>query len=118
MPQDARLALSSIRHYRFTERLHAGGEQHPLNYYLANSQSPRGLMFGLQGESFQPEQVAVKQAEGSYTLVSGERVLMNFGERQEEAKNLLEAIQRNKFDRLCKLGDPEKEVMTFLVRSR
>jgi hypothetical protein len=116
--QDARLALEAIRHYHFIERWQVGGEGHPLFCYLANGQSPRGILFGLHPESFEPNQVALKQSESGCNLVAGERVLLRFGERQEEAARILETIQRNKLDRLCKVGNPEHEEVAFLVRSR
>jgi hypothetical protein len=114
--QDARMALSAVRYYRFTERWRASGER-PADYYLANGQSPRGMLFGLRGEAFEPDKVEVKEEQGGCSLVQGRRVLLRLGDR-EEAGRLLEAVQRNKFDRVCKLGDPGREAMTVFVRSR
>jgi hypothetical protein len=115
--QDARMALSALRHYRFTERWRTdrpGG----FDYYLANGQSPRGLMFGLTGDSFAPDKVELQQEAGEYALVDGPRVLLRFGAKAEEAHKALEAIQRGKFDRVCKLGEPGKEPMTLFLHSR
>jgi hypothetical protein len=115
--EDARQALSIIRYYRFCELWHMS-DQPSTCYYLANVQAPRGLMFGLQGESFVPDQVTLQQTGDSYDLVEGKRVLLHAGEQQEQAKKLLEAIKNSKCDRLCKLGEAGKEArMTFLVRS-
>jgi hypothetical protein len=40
------------------------------------------------------------------------------GERPEEARQVLAAIQQNKFARLCRLGAFDGEGLTFFVRAR
>ena len=116
--QDARMALAAMRYYRFTERLHAGDAQHPFSYYLPNAQAPHGLMMGLAAETFEPEKLSVEKAADGYALTAGKQVLVRLGDRADEARDLLEVIKRNKLDRLCKVGEPGKAAMTFLVRSR
>jgi hypothetical protein len=116
---DARLALSAIRHYRFTEQWRMEGQQSGFNWFTANTQAPLGLMFGLNARALQPDQLAVRQVAGRYALCQNDQVVVPLGERQEQAKALLDAIQRNKFDRLCQLGNAEAgEGVAFLVKSR
>jgi hypothetical protein len=115
---DARLALSAIRYYRFTEQRHAGDDSTGVPYYLGNSQSPRNVMIGVFAEPFQPDHVEARQTDGGWALVDGQRVLMQFGSRQAEAEYLVKAIKREKYDQLCKLGPLGSEAMTFLVRSK
>jgi hypothetical protein len=50
--------------------------------------------------------------------MDGKQVLVRFGERQEEARKLVETIRHNHLDRVCKLGGPGNEAMTLLLRSR
>jgi hypothetical protein len=112
---EARLALSAVQHYRFTEQWRVAGD---FRYFLTNGQAPRGLMLGTQAQSFQPDALVVKQVEDRYALCSGDKVLVRLGQRQEEAQQLLEVIKRNHFDRLCRLGEWAPQGLTFLVRSR
>ena len=42
------------------------------------------------------------------------QALIDFGDRQEEAQQTLRAIQRHRFDRLCRIGSSPG--MTFFVR--
>jgi hypothetical protein len=126
---EARQALAAIRHYRFTEQWRIGGDKPSFTYFLASGQAPRGLMMGLSGQAFVPDALAVRQVQGHWSLCAGERVVVRLGQRQEEARNLLEVIKRNRFDRLCQLGVPGPDLqpvsvptgevpgLTFLVRS-
>ena len=117
--REARLALAAIRHYRFTEQWRIGGEEPVFTYYTASGQAPLGVMLGITAQPFQPSQLSIQQVAGRYALCEGTKVVVRLGERPEEAKQLLETIQRNKYDRLCQVGKAEgKEGVTFLVRSR
>jgi hypothetical protein len=114
---DARLALSAVKHYRFSEQCLVGGPSDPFSFFLCNGQAPHGLMFGLNGLSFQPESVAVCQVGPEWALSAGSQVLLRFGDRPDEARQMLAAIQRYRFDRLCHLGSPEAEGLTLFVRT-
>jgi hypothetical protein len=113
---EARLALSALRYYRFTEQWKAGAEAHD-SCYLASKQSPRGTLFGLRTTEIDPQKVEVKQSGGGYEVVAGREVLAHFGSHREEAGRLAEAIRKEGLDRQCKLGEPGKEAMTLLLRS-
>jgi hypothetical protein len=115
---DARLALSAVRHYRFTEQHHLGGERPVLSYCAATSAAPRGVMLGLHAQVLLPEQMEVQQVGTAYALTSGKHVVLRLGEQPEEARRLLEVIRSNRYDRLCRLGEPGKPGMTILVRSK
>jgi hypothetical protein len=110
-----RLALSAVRHYRFTERWRLGDS---FTYYLSSGQPPRGVMLGASAQSFQPEALAVKQVGDRYALCAGEKVVVQLGQAPDEARRLLEVIKRNRFDRLCRLGDGAGQGMAYFVRSR
>jgi hypothetical protein len=116
--QDARLALSALRHYRFTEQVRLGGDSPYLTYFLANSAAPRGAPMGVRAEEFKPDKLELKQVETGFALCQGPRVVLRLRDSQDDGKKLLETIQRTKCDRVCRIGEPGKEAMTFLVRSR
>jgi hypothetical protein len=114
----ARTALSAIHYYRFTEQCQVGQPATHFQYYMTNGQPPRGLMLGLSSQAFQPETVSVQQLGLSWAICSGSHVLLECGPHPEDARHLLEVIQRNKFDRLCRVGDSHTPGMTFLVKTR
>ena len=111
--QQAQLALSAIRYYRFNELRRGDGPA----YFLAHGASPRGLMLGLRGTEIQPEKLDVQRRPEGYAVCQGTLAVLQFGERPEPARQALEAIQRMKLDRVCHLGG-DKEGMTILVKTR
>src|SRR5262249_27757445 len=116
---EARLALSALRYYRFTERWSLGDAAGTFRYYPANRQAPRPRMLGVPAQEFEPAKLAVRQEGGRYTLSEGERVVARLGARPEQAQRLLEVIKRNGYDRLCEVrGADGTEGMTLLLRSR
>jgi hypothetical protein len=115
---DARTALLAVHHYHFTEQYRIGRPEPRCSWFLSNGQAPRGLMLGMPGVSFQPEGLTVQQLGQRWGVCAGDQVLMLVGERPEEARQVLAAIQQNHFDRLCRLGAFDGEGMTFFVRSR
>lgn len=115
---EAKLALQAMRHYRFSEQLRVGGQEGNLNYYVVNAQAPRGVMFGMAGEHLNLEQLEVRQVPTGYAICEGERVVVRLRDRQEDGAKLLDTMKRNQCDRLCRIGEPEKDGMLLLLRSK
>jgi hypothetical protein len=115
---DARTALSAVHHYHFTEQYRIGNPEPRCSWFLSNGQPPRGLMLGVPGVSFQADGLSVQQLGQRWGVCAGDQVLLLLGERPEEARQVLAAIQQNHFDRLCRLGAFDGEGMTFFVRTR
>jgi hypothetical protein len=116
--RDAHLALSAVLYYHFTEREQVGSPKPHFSYYLVDGQVPRGAMIGVHAELFQPERLRVVQVGDRWTISNGERALLSFDDRQDEARHVLDVIQHNKCDRLCRIGLTDEFGLTFLARSR
>jgi hypothetical protein len=114
--QAGRQALAAVNHYHFTEHCRIGAPEPLFSYFLVHGQAPRGLMFGLRSQAFGPDKVSVQPLGRQWALCSGDQVLLILGEQPDEARQLLEVIRRNQFDRLCRIGPPDGPGMTFLVR--
>jgi len=54
---------------------HLGGNRPAVNYWATSLASPRGVMFGLQGQAFQPESMQVQQVGSEYALCNGSQVV-------------------------------------------
>jgi hypothetical protein len=114
---EARHALTALQHYRFSEQWCAGSEKNAFRYFLANGQSPRGVMLGLAGKPFDPDTLELKKVENHFALFAGPDPLIHLGSNPEEGKQLLSVIRKNQFDRLCNVGEPGQGI-TFLIKSR
>ncbi|HVS37916.1 MAG TPA: hypothetical protein VMS17_20320 [Gemmataceae bacterium] len=106
----ARLGRSAVQYYHFTEQRQVGD----VTYYLCGGQAPRGLMFGMDGQAFEPDRLQVRQIDGKWAVCTGDVALATMGDAPEPANQLLDVIQRQHFDHICRLG----KGMTFFVRSR
>jgi hypothetical protein len=115
---EAREALRIVQHYRFTERCLIGASATPFAFYLVNGQPPRGLAFGLSNTSFAPESLAVRQIEGKWLICDGQRPIIRGGDSEADAKQVLKAIQRYRFDNCCEIGGSDQAGLRFLVRER
>jgi hypothetical protein len=115
----AKRALAAVNYYHFNEQCLVGGPQPCFSYFLVNGKAPQGAVpLGVQAQAFQPEALSVKQVGWRWAVVAHDQPLVQLRDKPEEAKQLLEAIQRNRFDRLCRLGPDEEHALTFFVRSR
>jgi hypothetical protein len=114
----AHLALSAVRYYRFTEQCLVGSPKPYFSYFLVNGQAPQGTLIGVHTEVFQPEMLTVEPIGARWAICANRQPLVQLGERPDDAKKLLEVIQHNKFDRLCRIGAEEGHCMTFFARAR
>lgn len=115
---DAREALRAIQHYHFTEKCWVGEPTPASTYYLVGGQAPRGVLMGLRSAPFRADELSLKQVDGIWSIYHGGRPLLRFGNRAEEARQMLQVIQHFQFDHLCRVGDSEPALMSFLVRER
>ena len=113
---EAQQGLQALRYYRFTElhQLASTGA----SYFTAPKAAPHALPAGLHGEDFRPEQLEIKQTGGVYSLCQKDRVILQLGSQESEARQVLDSIKRDRFDRVCRIGKPGQETMTFLLRTR
>jgi hypothetical protein len=114
----ARLGEQAMHHYRFNEHCLVGRPETAFSYFLVNGQAPRGVLFGVHGVPFRPETLRVQQAGPECVIGDGHQTLLRLACAEDEAKQLVQAIQRHRFDHLCRVGQPGGEGMTFFTRGR
>jgi hypothetical protein len=115
--RDAQQAEAAIHTYRFTEQCLIGHPKPVFSYFLVNGRAPHGLPLGLQGTAFHPQELAVRQEGSGWAICYGDRNLIPFGDKADEARQALQAIQRFEFDTVCRIGQGET-AMTILARTR
>jgi hypothetical protein len=114
----ARQALDVVKYYRFTEHDFLGGPVPSFSYFLVNGQAPRGLRFGVDKVRFDPKWLSLQRDGNDFTIASGGNVLFHFGDKEAEAKQALQTMQKYGFDHVCHVGSPGQPGLTFLVRAR
>lgn len=114
--QSAQRTLAVLQHYRCTEQCLLG-QPVAFSYFLSNGVAPRGMMPGLHGYTFRPEQILAKPFGPTWMLTEGERPLLTLGNDAALATSVVQAIRRHQFDTLIWLGQGEKR-LPLLVRVR
>jgi hypothetical protein len=113
----AEQALGLFQHYRFTEQCLIGHPHASYAYFLVAGRAPRGLQFGLAAEPFRPAELVLRKVGNDWLVCEGERLLVNLHDNQDDARQLVQAIQRHGFDHLCRVGREPGQALTFMVRA-
>jgi hypothetical protein len=111
-------ALKAVQYYRFTEQCQVGRPTPYCSYFLANGQAPRGVPLGVQAQPIDVAHLQVQKVGDKYALVTAGQPILQFGPRPDEARHMVDVIQRHRFDVVCHVGGPEEKGLTFLARSR
>jgi hypothetical protein len=115
---DAHRGLRVLQFYRCTEQCLVGQPKPTFSYFLANGQAPRGLMFGLRGETFRTGELTVGQLGGGWAIYDGNKPIIRAAGQLDDARKLLQLIRQQQCDCICRIGPDEGHGMTLLVRSR
>ena len=62
--------------------------------------------------------IGVQKVAAAWALVDGNRVILSFGDKEAEARQVLQVIQHFKCDNLCRLGGGETPAMSFFMKTR
>src|SRR5262249_41012515 len=112
--RDAQQAEAAFHTYRFTEHCLVGPPKPVFSYFLVNGRAPHGLPLGLQGTAFRPQDLTVRQEGNVWAICDGDRPLLPFGDKANEARQALQAIQQFEFDTVCRIGQGDTP-MTILA---
>jgi hypothetical protein len=113
---EAQQAAAVVRSYGFTEQVYLGTPGQSFSYFLVRGQPPRGLRPRVFAQVFRPESVVVRQLGNDWMVFAEDQLLQNFGSRADEARQLVQTIQRYGFDHLGRIGPEGPLSMTFLVK--
>jgi hypothetical protein len=116
--REAWQALSAVQYYRFTEQCLIGQPTPSFSYFLVNGHAPLGLQLGANAITFRARDLSVRKVGDGFAIVDGSHALMSFGDKEDEARQALTAIQQYRFDTLCRIGSTVPTPLIFLVRSR
>jgi len=122
---NAQKALDIIRHYKLSEQCFVGRPNPPMQYYLTNSSNgtiaaPMGPSLPGGGEdclSFNPQNTTVQQIEGTWKVVDGDHLILDFGVSHDNANKALQIIRKYNFDHMCFVGRPDPRMMYFVTSS-
>jgi hypothetical protein len=109
----ARKALLALQFYRFSELCLVGAPTACAHFYLVGGMIPHGELFGVPAVPLNAEQLTIQKQGTRYVLAQGSDVVLLLGDRPEDARQLLDWLQRHKPERLARLTSPDGQGMTF-----
>jgi predicted phage baseplate assembly protein len=114
---EAREALRIIQHYRMNKQCFVGRPDPSMEYYLVNGQAPVGALEGEDCVGFNPDNIEVKQIGGQWKIVEDNHWIMNFDDKENEARQAFQIIQKYGFEYICFVGRPHPS-MTYFRRNK
>lgn len=112
----ARMALQVIKHYGINQQCFTGRPTRTMEYYLADGKPPTGAFEGEDAIPFNPANLEARQINGRWKIVEGDSWIMDFGDKEADAREALEVIRKFGFDHICFIGRP-KPGMTYFRTS-
>ncbi len=113
--QEARKALSVIKHYRLDKQCFVGRPNPSLEYYLAGAAVPSGNLAGEDCVAFNPANIDVNRIQNRWKLNDGKHWVFDFENKDAEAWDALAVVKKYGPTRSCYVGRPNPS-LTYLRR--
>ena len=111
--KEARQALRIIKRYGMNKQCFVGRPDPSLEYYLVNDKSPSGAFRGEDCLAFNPAKIEVKKISGSWKIVEGTHWILDFGDKEQEARASFRIIKKYGFRFICFVGRPNASMTYF-----
>jgi len=108
----AERALAIIKHYRLNQQFFFGRPQRLVSYWMSENRPPVGPFPGEEAAEIHPDKIEAKNANGRWSVMDGDKLLVDFHDEEAEAKKCAEAIKNYKFQYMCFMG-PYHPYMTY-----
>jgi hypothetical protein len=116
---DARQALNLLQFFRCNEQHLVGQPRQPtFTYFLTDGEAPRGMAYGMGGWEFRPETLTLRQVGKEWVVCDRNQALIRVGDKEDDAKQVLQIIRQQHFDRICHIGHGDAPGLSLLVRTR
>jgi hypothetical protein len=109
----AKLAEKIIKHYKLDKQCFVGRPNAPMMYWTVNGQSPQGAFPGEDAITINPNNVAAAKIGGRWKVTDGPSWLLDFDQKEAEAKIAATIIKHYGFTRQCFVGRPNAPMMYF-----
>jgi hypothetical protein len=112
----AQQTLQVIRELRLNQYGTVGSDRPVLEYWLSNGQAPCGLASGLRVFPLDQRSLRVEKTYGQWCLRDAYRILLNFENNEEDARNALAVLRKYRFTQVGSIGAANPPLLIFLTR--
>ena len=110
---EAERALRIIQHYQLNSQCFVGRNHASMEFYLVNGEAPQGALPDEIAMRFTPNNLEVQHIRGRWRIIEGQHWLMDFDQREDEARQALSYILRYGFHYMCFVGHPYHSMTYF-----
>lgn len=108
---EAERSVEIIQFYRFDEQCFVGRPDASMEYWKVKGKAPSGAMPGEDCVSFNPDNIVVKNMGGRWKITDGSLLILDFGNKESEARTSLKIIKCNGFTNICYVGRPDASMI-------
>jgi hypothetical protein len=112
---EGREVLRLVRELRLNSLGTVGAPRPIMEYWLCNGAAPRGTPLALRTLPLDPATLKAEQLQGQWCLHDGTRILFNFGEQADAARQALAVVQRYGFTQVGYVGQVAPVMLVFLA---
>ncbi len=106
-------AVQTIKQYGLNKQCFVGRPNAPMQYYTVNGRAPVGPVAGEDCISFNPASITAAKVQGNWKVVQGNMWMMDFGQKEAEAKIAVEIIKFYGFNKQCFVGRPNAPMQYY-----
>jgi hypothetical protein len=114
--REGRVTLQALQQFRCTDACRIGDSG--FGFFLSNGRAPQGTIVGIPSRPLKPDALTVRQVGGNWAVCEGQRPLVDFGGKSEDAKHALAAIKHYQFDTVCMVGAGHLNGLMLFVKAR
>lgn len=110
---EAEKALAIIQHYNMNCQCFVGRPHSSMEFFLVNGEAPQGTMANEDCIGFNPQNLLVQKIRGRWKVADGSLWLLDFDQKEDEARQALSYILRYGFRYICFIGRPNASMTYF-----
>ncbi|MHA1463412.1 MAG: trypsin-like serine peptidase [Candidatus Heimdallarchaeota archaeon] len=110
---EAELALSIIQHYNMNCQCFVGRPHSSMEFYLVDGEAPQGSISTEDSIRFNLNNLQVEKVRGRWKVVDGGLWLLDFNQKEDEARQALSYMLRYGFNHICYVGRPNASMIYF-----
>ena len=114
--REGRAVMQSLEQFRCNELCRIGDAG--FGFFLSNNRAPTGTLVGTNARPFKAASLKVAQVSGGWAVCDDNRTLAVIGDRADDARAALAAIQHYGFDSLCPIGGGKMGGYHLFVKMR
>lgn len=106
-------AVQIMKHYKMDKQCFVGRPNAPMHYFTAAGMAPQGAFPGEDCIAFNPANITASKVQGRWKVVQGSMWMLDFDQKEAEAKIAVDIIKHYGFNQQCYVARPNAPMQYF-----